>query len=142
MRRVTHADQDVVAGIDRIENQLLAQRGEAFRDDALRRADLYVAQDAGGEAAAGVGCLDMDGMTGTWLHGGQRRIERRESEAVYGCRLTCDAIVVHRVHAVGGDIGFEKRAANRRGDLEDAFDSNSAKREVVGELAIRSGKGG
>lgn len=62
-----------------------------------------------------------------------------ERDVVDGCRFTGDAVVVHGVDAVGGDVHVEERGFGVAGDvvdLEDAFDGDAAKSKIFGELGV------
>ena len=70
-----------------------------------------VTQDAGGEATAERRCFNIDRK---WLFrrssSGEGGVERREWEVV-DCRgFAGDAVVIHRVDAVGGDVHLKKMA--------------------------------
>jgi len=68
--------------------------------------------------------------------GVQKRVERN---VIYRCRLAGDAVVVHGVHAVRGDVHIEERGfgvARSVVDLKDTFDGDAAQGEVFGELRV------
>jgi hypothetical protein len=90
----------------------------------------------GGEASAEVGGIDADGE---WRRGGsgggERGVECGQRDVVDGGGLAGDAVVVHGVDAVGGDVHVEERAGGI-GSWEDAFDGDAAEGEVFSELGV------
>ena len=58
---MAHGLEDVVGGVDGVEDLLEVEGGEVFGDAAGGGADGDVAEDAGGEAAAEGGLVDADG---------------------------------------------------------------------------------
>ena len=68
-----------------------------------------------------------------------------EGEVVDGGGFAGDAVVVHGVDAVGGDVHLEEAAVGVAegvaAEVVDAFDGDAAEGEVVGELAIVDGGG-
>ena len=137
---MAHADEDEVGGVDGVRDLLLAEEGEVFGDATGGGADLHVAEDAGGEAAAeGLGGgVDTDGKGGGGLGLGQGGVERGEGQVVDGRGLAGDAVMVHGVDAVGGDVHLEQMAL---GEGVDAFDGDAAEGEVLGELTVVDGRG-
>ena len=112
-----------------------------------------VAENLGGEAAAEVLGFDGDGE-GLRLEASCRpgqnagilrfaqnddflfitnfvSIERGEGEVVDGGGFAGDAVVVHGVDTVGGDVHFEEVAVVGA-EVVDAFDGDAAEGEVVG----------
>ncbi len=73
--------------------------------------------------------------------GGKRCIERLERDAVNGRSFAGDAVVIHGVDAVGGDVHLEERAV-AGAEIEDAFDGDAAKGKVFGELGVGDGEFG
>ena len=113
---LAHGEPCEVGGVDGVGDLLLLEKAEVGGDfgagePVARVADGDVAEDAGGEAAAGVFGFDLDGegLRGR-VRGGKRRVERLESNAVDGCGFAGDAVVVHGVDAVGGDVHLVERA--------------------------------
>ncbi len=129
------ASVHVVGGIDGVEDGLLFEQAEALGNDAGGGNDLHIPQHARGEAAAELRLLDGDGH---WPSGGlcsrQVDVERLQFQAIDGRRLARDAVVVHRIDAVGGDVHFKERTEFAQ--IEDAFDSDAAEGEVVGEGTV------
>ncbi len=76
--------------------------------------------------AAGCGC-------------GEREVERLKCEAVDGRGFARDAVVVHGVDAVGGDVHLEERAV-AGAEIVDAFDGDAAQGQVFGELGVDDGE--
>ncbi len=114
---VAHAEEDEVAGVDGVRDLFLAEEGEVFGDVAGAGRDGDVAEDLGGEAAAeafGVGG-DADGE-GAVDEGadGELGVEGLEREVVDGGGFAGDAVVVHGVDAVGGDVHLEEVAVALR----------------------------
>ena len=71
----------------------------------------------------------------------QRRGVQRQ--VVDGGSFASDAVVVHGVDAVGGDVHVEERTFSVTGcvrEREDAFDGDAAEGEVFGELVVIDGK--
>ncbi len=138
---VAHAEEDEVGDVDGVRDLLLAEGGEEVGDAAFGGGDVDVAEDLGGEAAAegfGVG-VDADGEGVAARGGGEGGVERVQGEVVDGGDLAGDAVMVHGVDAVGGDVHVEERACGVAGgvvELEDAFDSDAAEGEVFGELGV------
>ena len=121
-----------------------SEQREVLGDLAGGGRDGDVAQDLRGEAAAevlGLGCdLHGEGLRGG-LRGGKRGVERREREVVDGGGLARDAVVVHGVDAVGGDVHLEEVAVPGA-KVVDALDRDAAQGEVFGELAVVYGDAG
>ena len=70
---------------------------------------------------------------------GQGGVERVQRQVVDGGGFACDAVMVHGVDAVGGDVGVEEGAVGVAGgvvELEDAFDGDAAQGKVFGELVV------
>ena len=62
-----------------------------------------------------------------------------EGDVVDGGDFAGDAVVIHGVDAVGGDVHVEKGGVGVAGgvvELEDAFDGDAAEGEVFGELGV------
>ena len=55
---VAHGEDDVVGGVDGVEDGFLVEEAEALGDDAGGGRDRHVAKNAGGEAAAEFGLFD------------------------------------------------------------------------------------
>ena len=53
-------------------------------------------------------------------------------------RLARDAVVVHCIDTIGGDVHLEERTPART-KIEDAFDGNAAQRQRFGEFAVGQG---
>ncbi len=87
---------------------------------------------ASGAMRTGKGCVD-EGANG------KLGVQRREREIVDGGRLAGDAVVVHGVDAVGGDVHL-KEVAVPFSERVDAFDGDAAEGEVVGELPVGDGE--
>ena len=66
---------------------------------------------------------------------GKRHIKRPECYAVNGRRFAGNAVVVHGIDAVGGDVHLEERAV-ALAEIEDAFDGDAAQRQIFGELSV------
>ena len=73
--------------------------------------------------------------------GGKRRVERLECNAVDGCGFAGDAVVVHGIDAVGGDVHLVEGAV-ACAEVEDTFDGDAAEGEVFGELGVADGEFG
>jgi hypothetical protein len=58
-----------------------------------------------------------------------------------GRRLARDAVVVHGIDAVGGDVHLEERTVPRT-KIEDAFDGNAAQGQRLGKFAVGQGEAG
>ena len=70
---------------------------------------------------------------------GSASIEGLELKAVDRRRLAGDAVVVHGIDAVGGDVHLVERTV-ARAEIVDAFDGDAAQGQVVGELRVGDGK--
>ena len=90
-------------------------RGEAAADSARARCD--------GEAACGGCAAGSDG------------VERRERQVVDGRGLARDAVVVHGIDAVGGDVHLEEMAVPRG---QDRMPSTAMPRRVRSSASWRS----
>ena len=66
-------------------------------------------------------------------------VKRLEFNAVDGCGFAGDAVVVHGVDAVGGDVHLEERAV-AGAEIVDAFDGDAAEGQVFGELGVGDGE--
>ncbi len=65
----------------------------------------------------------------------EREGERRQLYAVDCGGLAGDAVVVHGIDAVGGDVHLVERAVTRA-KIEDAFNGDAAQGEIFGELGV------
>jgi hypothetical protein len=136
---MAHAEQHEVRDVDRVRDRFLPEFAEVMRDDALGGRDRDAADNLRGKASAQVRRLDADGERLGRRGLGQARIERVQRHVVDGRRLAGDAVVVHGVDAVGGDVHVEERGFGVAGDvvdLEDAFDGDAAQGQVFGELSV------
>ena len=91
-----------------------------------------------GEAAAerlGSSILHGEGLSGSLRGWEARSSERREFEVVDGGGLARDAVVVHGVDAVGGDVHLEE-VSRSRAEIEDA--STAMPRRVRSSASWRS----
>ena len=98
-----------------------------------------VADDLRGEASAEGWGVDADGKSVGRRGLRQRRVELVQRQVVDGGGFAGDAVVVHGVDAVGGDVHVEERGFGVAGDvvdLEDAFNGDAAEGEVFGELSV------
>ena len=66
---------------------------------------------------------------------GEFGVERGEGQVVDGSGFAGDAVVVHGIYAVGGDVHLEEVAAVWAEGV-DAFYGDSAEGEVFGELVV------
>ena len=139
---MAHAQQDIVAGVDSVRDLLLPQRGKALDDDARGRRNPYIAQYPRRKSATEVFRLDAYRKSRPRLGHRQRYIEWRKRQAIDRRRLPRHAVVVHRIDAVGGDVHFVERAADRRRNVEDTFDGDPAQGQVVGKGAVIGGEAG
>ncbi len=110
---MAHAEEDEVAGVDGVADQLLAEEGEVFGDGAGAGRYGDATEDLGGEAAAETFGIrgDADGEGGV-DEGAHRElgVEGRERQVVDGRGFAGYAVVVHGVDAVGGDVHLEEVA--------------------------------
>ena len=112
------------------------KRREVFRQQALRRPHGDTAKDAGGKAAAEIGSFNANRKAGPRygrIHGSGKE-QRRQIEVVDGRGLARNAVMIHRVDAVRGDVHLEERTTAGRGEF--AFHGNAAQGEVFGELPV------
>ena len=148
VRGLAHGEPGKVGGVDGVGDLLLLEQAEVggdFRagEPVARVADGDVAQNAGGEAAAGVFGFDLHG------EGLGRRVAAREARSRAACSCNAvdgrgfarDAVVVHGIDAVGGDVHLEERAV-AGAEIEDAFDGDAAQGQVFGELRVVDGEFG
>jgi hypothetical protein len=56
-------------------------------------------------------------------------------------RFARDAVVVHGIDSIGGDVHLEERTLART-KIEDAFDGNAAQGQRLGKLAVGQGEAG
>jgi hypothetical protein len=110
MRGLAHGEPHEVRGINGIGDFLLLEKTEVGRDfcagePVARVADGHSAKDAGCEAATSIFGFDAHGE----VLPGQRMFRKRYLEwlqfnSINRCGFTRDAIVVHGIHAVGGEV--------------------------------------
>src|SRR3984885_13032577 len=140
---MSHAVEDEVRGIDGVRDLFLAEESEVFGDFACAGGDGYVANDLRGETAAEAfgfgGDADGEGLCDERANG-EFGVEGRERQIVDGGGLAGDAVVVHGVDAVGGDVHLEEVAVGfslgGRAEIVDAFYGYAAEGESFGELVI------
>ena len=56
-------------------------------------------------------------------------------DAVDGRGFARDPVVIHGIHAIGGDVHLVQRAV-ARAEIVDAVDGDAAQRQVFGELCV------
>ena len=139
---MAHAEEDEVGGVDGIGDLFLVEEGEVLGHFGGAGGDGDVADYLRGEAAAeafGFWCdADGEGLVDERADG-EPGVEGGEGKVVDGGGLAGDAVVVHGVDAVGGDVHFEEVAvgfAIGSAQRVDAFYGDSAEGEVFGELVI------
>ena len=141
VRGLAHGYPCKVGGVYGVGDLLLLKQAEVgcyFRawKPVARTSDGDAAQYARGKAAAGVLGLDLHGKgLGGGLRCGQWEIERRQCESADGRRLACNAVVVHCVDAVGGDVHLVERAV-ACAEIVHAFNGYAAQGQVFGEFRI------
>src|SRR5205085_1959331 len=106
-----------------------------------RGADLDAANDARGVAGASIRRFDADGeAAGLCLAAigrGQPRLKRLQVPIVDGGTFAGDAVMIHGVRPVGGDLRIENSFARFGGD---SFDVDAGLGEIVRKGALVSGK--
>ena len=108
VRRVAHTEEDKVGGVDCVRDGLLTEGLKIVSNEAGCWGDFDAADDAGREAAAEVRGFNCDGQRfDGWDARGQRDVERGEGNVVDRGRFPGDAVVVHGVDAIGGDVHVE-----------------------------------
>ena len=127
--------EHVVAGVGHVADAALVDEFEAMRDLRGGRCDLDSAHDAGGVTRAALGVLDDDGEVRVAALGNLRR-DGRKVEVVDGGDLAGDAVVVHGIDAVGGDLGLPGLVGTL---AEVAFNGDAADGERFGHLAVAGG---
>jgi len=139
---MAHAEEDEVAGVDGVGDLFLAEESEVFGDVAGAGGDGDVADYLRGEAAAetfGFGSdADGEGLVDERADG-EFGVEGREGQVVYGGGFGGDAVVVHGVDAVGGDVHLVEVAVGfsiRGAEGVDAFYGYAAEGEIFGEFVI------
>src|ERR1700733_9914095 len=139
---MSHAVEDEVRGIDGVRDLFLAEESEVFGDFACAGGDGYVANDLRGETAAEAfgfgGDADGEGLVDERANG-EFGVEGRERQVVDGGGLAGNAVVVHGVDAVGGDVHLVEVAVGfsiRGAEGVDAFDGDAAEGEIFGEFVI------
>ncbi len=90
--------------------------------------------------ASSASILTENGFGG-WFVLRQGSIKRLKFYAVDRRGLARDAVVVHGIDAVGGDVHLEERAV-ACAEIEDAFDGDAAQGQVFGELGVGDGEFG
>ena len=139
---LAHGEPGEVGGVDGVGDFLLLEQGEVGGDfgagePVARFADGDAAQNAGGEAAAGVFGFDA-ARRRAWrpaCASGRANSSGWQREAVDGRGLARDAVVVHGIDAVGGDVHLVERAV-ACAEIVDAFDGDAAQGEVFSELGV------
>ncbi len=119
----------------------MAEEGEEISDltGAGREGD--TAENLRGETSAEFGSFNADGERRLRIDRRNRISQWRERQVVDGRGLAGDAVVVHRIDAVGGDVHLEE-VAIAGAEVVDALDGDAAQGEVVGELSVGDGEGG
>ena len=77
--------------------------------------------------------LNVDGDFGLALRSGQFRLDRPKRQIVERRSLARDAVVIHGVGTVGGDLHLEDGAVAFAGD---AFDRDAGKRKFVRKTTV------
>ena len=95
--------------------------------------DYFLAVAAHGKIRAAAAALNVSQPAIT------QGLQRLEKEIVDGRRFAGDAVVVHGVNAVGGDVHLEEVAVGFA-EVMNTFDGDAAKGEVVGELPVGDGE--
>ena len=110
VRRLPHRQHNIIGRIDSVENRLLLQQPEPLRHHARRRRKPNIEQHPRREPPAQLRLFDRH------RHGPccdprcrQTRIEQLQLEPVDRRRLTRNAVVIHRIDAIGRDVHLEQR---------------------------------
>ena len=109
-----------------------SKKREAARDVFRRRLDGDATNDAGRVTRALLGSLNINAEV-CISRRAQLGCDRLEIDVVDGGALARDAVVVHGVDAIGGDVDFVDAVAVV---LVDTFDGDAGHGEIVGELAV------
>src|SRR5512147_2317391 len=136
MRRVADLLERVVAGVGNVVDGARAEQLQALRDVFRRSRNLHVADDTRGVAGATLRVFDFDGENRA--RGRARSIAKVGSDwlqllVINRGAVAGDAVVVHRIHAVGREVHVVRGA---RTFTLDAFDGDAGESQVVGELPV------
>src|SRR6185312_2521948 len=102
MGGMSHFPERVIGSVGGIVYGALVHAGEALYDCFRRGFDLYAVNYASGVAGAALLVLNFHGGAGVLARAGRQfRFQGLEREIVNRRALTSDAVVVHRVGAVG-----------------------------------------
>jgi len=113
-----------------------------FRRATCTRGNLHPTQNPSRKTPATLRCLKPHRKSLCSRRCGREcRLQRSQRQVVDCRRLASDAVVVHRIDAVGGNVNLEKVAISFTKSMH-AFHGDAAKRQVVGKLPVRGGKGG
>ena len=138
MGGLAHGQPAIVGCVHRSADGLLSESGEVLSEESTRGLHGDPANDPRRETPAQVSRMDAhrEAAFGLSLHKrcAQGLYQLAQGQVVDGGHFPRDPVVVHGVHAVGGDVHFEARAA--AGGGKDAFYRNAAKGEVFGKLRI------
>ncbi len=131
-----HSQGDVVGSIHRVRYKFLLQQLESLLYRRGGWLDANATKGARSEAAAQIGSFNQhsDGFGRRQRHR-KHSIERDQRQRIDRRDFPCDAIVVHSVDAVGGNVHLEKRAIGRT-EIEDSVDSDTAQSKRLGQFAI------
>ena len=145
--RLAHGEPCEVCGVDGVGDFLLLEEFEVGVDlgagkPVARVGDGDAAENAGGEAAAGIFGVDADGedLLGRCMCG-KGHLEGLQFDAVNGGGFARDAVVVHGIDAVGGDVHLEERTV-AVAERINALDRDAAESQVFGKLGVGDGEFG
>ncbi len=113
-------------GVGDVGDRTLVDQFQTVHDVLRRRSDLDFAYDAGGVTRAAFGVFDLDLEIRSWLRAEQFGSDRHQVEIVDGRDLAGDAVVVHGIDAVGGDLRLQPGLWHRRHRAEVAFNGDAA----------------
>ncbi len=110
VRGLAHGEPREVGGVDGVVDEFFIQDGKVPRDSGKgqvkRVMDGDVPQDTRSETTAGVFGFDPHAESFAWPRFRQREIQLGQGQAVNCRRLTSNAVMVHGVDAIGGNVHF------------------------------------
>src|SRR5207302_4403384 len=109
VERVAKLEHHVIRNIDDVADAGDAGSFKAVLQPFWRRLNLYVSNDASGEAAAEFGGLDFDFYSVARFGGAFRRFRRNmfQRELVNGADFTGNAVVAESIRTIGTDFGVD-----------------------------------
>ena len=133
MGRVAHLHERVVARVHSIADAAVIINLQAVKNVLGRAGDLDVANHTRGVTGAALLILDLDGKFRSGFGRRQLCLQRLEINIEHRRALARDAVVVHAVHAVGGDLHLENGLPML---VADGFHRCSGVRQLFRQFAV------